>query len=61
VIFGALVVIGLVPVWSGPDVPNWGLLLAGVAIVVNGTFDHLRLVRALGPGAPAAQPGGAGG
>jgi hypothetical protein len=48
-IWGSLVVAGLLPVWNGDDPSNAGLVLAGVASMVNGALDHLRLVRILGP------------
>lgn len=48
-IWGSLVVAGLLPVWNGDDPSNAGLVLAGVAFMVNGALDHLRLVRILGP------------
>jgi hypothetical protein len=53
-IWGSLVVIGLLPVWDGADPGNVGLVLAGVAMIVNGVFDHLQLVRAFGPATPAS-------
>jgi hypothetical protein len=48
-IWGSLVAAGLLPVWDGADPSNVGLLLAGLAAIVNGVFDHLALVRTLGP------------
>jgi hypothetical protein len=45
VIWGSLVVVGLLPVWDGADPGNVGLVLTGAAAVVNGVFDHLALVR----------------
>lgn len=53
VIWGSLLVIGLLPVWDGGDPSNTGLVLAGVAVMVNGFCDHLALVRALTPAARA--------
>jgi hypothetical protein len=49
VIWGSLLVTGLVPVWNGADPSNIGLVLAGVAVMVNGVFDHRLLVRTFGP------------
>ena len=49
VIWGSLAVAGLLPVWSGDDPSNVGLVLCGVAVIVNGVFDHLTIVRTLGP------------
>jgi hypothetical protein len=61
-IWGALVVAGLVPLWDGADPSNVGLVMAGAAAIVNGVFDHIALVRAFAPPAiPAAGPGSAGG
>ena len=48
-IWGSLVVAGLLPVWDGADPSNIGLVLAGVAVIVNGVFDHAALVRTLDP------------
>jgi hypothetical protein len=62
VIWGPVVVAGLLPVWTGADPSNIGLAIAGAASIVNGVFDHLELVRSLGPPArPAAGPEDAGG
>ena len=61
-IWGALLVAGLVPLWNGSDPSNIGLVMAGVAAIVNGVFDHVALVRAFAPPAsPAPGPGSAGG
>jgi len=49
VIWGSLAVAGLLPVWSGDDPSNVGLVLCGVAVIANGVFDHLTIVRTLGP------------
>jgi hypothetical protein len=48
IIWGALLVAGAVPVWTGPDPSNIGLLLAGVAVMVNGVLDHRLFVRTFG-------------
>ena len=62
VIWGSVVVAGLLPVWDGADPSNIGLVIAGVAAVVNGVFDHLALVRIFAPPAGAGSgPGNAGG
>ena len=45
VIWGGLVVVSLLPVWHDDDL---GLVLVGVAIMVNGVFDHLQIVRTMG-------------
>ncbi len=49
VIWGALLVIGALPVWNGPDPSNVGLLLSGVALMVDGLFDHRLFVQTFGP------------
>jgi hypothetical protein len=49
VIWGALLVAGALPVWNGSDPSNIGLVLAGVAVMINGAFDHRVLARTLGP------------
>jgi hypothetical protein len=48
VIFGSMLVAGLLPVWNGADPSNIGLLLFGVAIMATGIFDHRLLVRTFG-------------
>jgi hypothetical protein len=48
IIWGALLVTGAVPVWNGADPSNTGLVLAGVAVMVNGIFDHRLFVRTFG-------------
>ena len=60
VIWGSLIVVGLVPVWDGADPSNVGLVITGAAVVVNGVFDHLEIVRAFGSPATASL-GNAGG
>jgi hypothetical protein len=49
IIWGTLLVVGSVPVWNGADPSNIGLVLAGVALMVNGVFDHRLLVRSFRP------------
>jgi hypothetical protein len=49
VIWGALLVAGALPVWTGDDPSNIGLLLAGVAIMVDGVLDHRLFVQTFGP------------
>ena len=48
IIWGALVVSGLLPVWSGAEPSNIGLVLAGVAVMATGVFDHRLFVRTFG-------------
>jgi heme O synthase-like polyprenyltransferase len=55
IVWGGLALAGLLPVWTGADPSNIGLVMAGVATVVNGILDHVALVRMFGP--PEA-PGG---
>jgi hypothetical protein len=61
VVWGGLLLTGLVPVWDGPDPSNVGLVLAGAAVVVNGVLDHRLLVRSFGsPGRLDLENGNAG-
>jgi hypothetical protein len=48
IIWGAVLVAGLLPVWNGADPSNIGLVLAGVAVMATGIFDHRLLVRTFG-------------
>jgi 4-hydroxybenzoate polyprenyltransferase len=62
IIWGSLLVAGLLPVWNGADPSNVGLVLAGAAVIVNGVFDHRLLVHSLGRQAtPTPRPRNAGG
>jgi hypothetical protein len=54
IIWGAVLIAGALPVWTGADPSNIGLLLAGVALVVDGVFDHRLFVQTFGP---AKRPG----
>ena len=49
IIWGALLVVGALPVWTGDDPSNTGLWLSGVAVIVCGIFDHRLFVRTFGP------------
>lgn len=50
VIFGALTLVGLLPVWGHQGAgSNAGLALAGVAVITAGVLDHRLLVRTFGP------------
>ena len=40
---------GALPVWNGADPSNIGLLLAGVALIASGVFDHRLFVHTFGP------------
>ena len=53
VIWGSLFVAAALPVWTGDDPANIGLVMCGVAVMVNGVFDHLALVRTFGPATPS--------
>jgi uncharacterized membrane protein HdeD (DUF308 family) len=53
VIRGSLIVAGLLPVWDRADPSNVGLVMCGVAVIVNGVCDHLQIVRTLGPATPS--------
>ncbi len=48
VVFGALLVAGLVPAWHGADPGNTGLVMCGAAVAVSGILDHRLLMRAMG-------------
>lgn len=61
IIWGALLVAGALPVWTGADPSNIGVVMAGVAVIVCGVFDHRLFVRTFGsPKVPALQNGNAG-
>jgi hypothetical protein len=50
VVFGALLVAGLIPVWKHAGASgNAGLALAAVAVAAAGILDHRLLVRTFGP------------
>jgi hypothetical protein len=49
IIWGAVLVAGALPVWNGPDPSNIGLVLAGVAVMAGGLFDHRVFVDTFGP------------
>jgi hypothetical protein len=49
IVWGALLVTGALPVWTGADPSNIGLVLAGVALIVSGLFDHRLFVDTFGP------------
>jgi multisubunit Na+/H+ antiporter MnhG subunit len=60
-IWGALLVAGALPVWNGADPSNIGLVMAGVAIMVSGVFDHRLFVETFGsPGLPSLENGDVG-
>jgi len=49
IIWGTLLVSGALPVWNGADPSNIGLVLAGVALIASGVFDHRLFVHTFGP------------
>ena len=49
IIWGTLLVVGALPVWNGADPSNIGLVLAGVALIASGVFDHRLFVHTFGP------------
>jgi len=49
IIWGTVLVVGAIPLWDGADPSNIGLAIVGVALMVNGVFDHLLFVRTFGP------------
>lgn len=55
IIWGTVLVAGAIPLWDGADPSNIGLAIVGVALMVNGVFDHLLFVRTFG--APAGLEG----
>lgn len=55
IIWGTILAVGAIPLWDGADPSNIGLATVGVAMMVNGVFDHLLFVRTFG--APAGLDG----
>jgi hypothetical protein len=49
VIWGTVLVAGALPVWTGPDPSNVGLLLCGAGVILTGVFDHRIFVQTFGP------------
>jgi hypothetical protein len=64
VIWGGVLVAGLLPIWGGlslSDTSNVGLVLSGMAAMLSGVFDHRVLARRLAPAqAPNLRAGNAG-
>jgi 4-hydroxybenzoate polyprenyltransferase len=64
VIWGGVLVAGLLPVWGGlniSDTSNVGLVMGGVAAMLSGVLDHLVLVRRFGSArAPILKAGNGG-
>jgi hypothetical protein len=48
IIWGTLLLVGALPVWTGEDPSNIGLLLGGVAVTLSGVLDHRLFVRTFG-------------
>src|SRR4051794_17562705 len=61
VIWGGLLVAGALPVWDGADPSNIGLVLAGVAVMLSGVFDHRLFVQTFGSPTRLAHEHGADG
>jgi hypothetical protein len=60
VIWGAVLVVALVPLWGDPrttNTANVGLLLVAAAVMLHGVFDHQVLVRTFGPPLQASDAG----
>ncbi len=55
IIWGTVLVAGAIPLWDGADPSSIGLAIVGVAMMVNGVFDHLLFIRTFG--APAGLDG----
>jgi hypothetical protein len=49
IVWGALLIAGALPLWTGEDPSNIGLVMAGVALMANGVLDHRLFVRTFGP------------
>jgi hypothetical protein len=64
IIWGGVLVAGLLPVWGGlslSDTSNVGLVIYGVAAMLSGVFDHYLLVRRFGPSRALTLEAGNGG
>jgi hypothetical protein len=48
IVWGVLLLAGAVPLWTGSDPSNIGLVLAGTAVMVNGVLDHRLFVQTFG-------------
>jgi hypothetical protein len=48
IVWGALLVAGLMPVWGGADPSNTALVLAGAATILAGVFGHRLLAQTFG-------------
>ncbi|MEV7396009.1 hypothetical protein [Aeromicrobium sp. NPDC092404] len=54
VVYGTLLVAGLLPVWEREGMSgNTGLWMAGIALIISGLLDHRLLVRRFGSGGDA--------
>ncbi len=58
IIWGTVLLAGAIPLWDGADPSNIGLAIVGVAMMVNGLFDHLLFVRTFGTPAGLDGQGG---
>lgn len=48
-VWGTLLAAGALPVWTGGDPSNIGLVMAGLAVMVSGVLDHRLFVSTFGP------------
>lgn len=60
IVWGGLLAMGLLPVWSGVDDVAVGLLPMGIATMVSGAIDHRVFVANLGPTRLRVENGNAG-
>ncbi len=58
IVWGAVLVAGALPVWTGEDPSNIGLAMAGAAVIVSGLLDHRLFVGTFGPRHAIGEPGG---
>jgi hypothetical protein len=55
VVFGTLLAVGAIPVWTGEHANQWGAALTAAAMAISGVLDHRLLVRTYGgPSDPGA-------
>ena len=48
IVWGVLLLAGAVPLWTGDDPSNIGVVMAGIALMASGAFDHRLFVRTFG-------------
>src|SRR5918999_4472407 len=54
IVWGALLLAGAVPLWTGDGPSNIGVVMAGIALMASGPFAHRLFVRTFGSQAPLA-------